>query len=75
MGATHFLDHNFLLADYFTQGLNHDLELYETGGELFLRLWVGGRGANKPVLCRLTQAQTNQLAQGAQDLAARFSPD
>lgn len=72
MGALHFLDFNFLLADYSQQGISHNLELFETGGELFLRLWVGGRGAGQPVLCRLTQAQADDLAESAQQFARRL---
>ena len=74
MGALHFLEHEFALADYFTEGLAHDLELYETGGELFLRLWIGGRGADMPVLCRLSQDQAKELAEGANRLAGRVAP-
>lgn len=73
MGAANFLDHDFLLDDYITQGLQHHLELYETGGELFLRLWVGGRGADMPVLCRLSKAQAKELAQGAEGLSTRLA--
>ncbi len=72
MGALHFLEHGFLLDDHVTNGLQHELELFETGGKLFLRLWVGGIGANMPVECCLTQAQADQLAEGAQYLASRI---
>ena len=72
MGAVHFLEHGTLLADHFTEGLEHEVELFETGGQLFLRLWIGGIGADMPVTCRLTQAQADHLAQGAQSLAARL---
>lgn len=72
MGALHFLEHGTLLADHFTEGLQHELELFEMGGELFLRLWIGGIGADMPVTCRLTQAQAKELAQGAEGLAGRL---
>ena len=72
MGALHFLEHGTMLQDHFTEGLQHELELYETGGELFLRLWIGGIGANKPVLCRLSKAQAAQIAEAAEKLAGRL---
>lgn len=72
MGALHFLEHGTLLADHFTEGLQHELELFETGGQLFLRLWIGGIGADMPVTCRLSQAQADELAKGAEALAGRL---
>jgi len=74
MGASPFLDHDFVMEDHRTQGLHHGLDLYEQGNELFLRVWIGGRGSDMPLLCRLTQAQAEQLAEGAQRLATRLSP-
>lgn len=75
MGANHFLEHEFLLDDHVTQGVQHAVELYQTGGGLYLRLWIGGRGANMPVLCRLTQAQAKELAEGAERLAGSITAD
>ncbi len=72
MGALHFLDHDFDLVDYHTQGVKHTLELYETGGELFLRLWINGRGSDMPVLCRVTRDQAKELAAGADYFATRL---
>lgn len=73
MGADHFLEHGFVLDDHFTQGLQHGLELYSHGGELFLRLWIGGAGANMPVICRVTPKQAREIAEGSERLATRFS--
>lgn len=74
MGALHFIEHGTLLADHVTQGLSHELELFETGGELFLRLWIGGIGANMPVTCRVTLQQAQQLAEAADAFAHRLIP-
>ena len=73
MGAAHFLDHEFHLSDLSREGIHHTLELYETGGELFLRLWIGGRGEGDGLICKLTRAQAKELAQGAERLATRLN--
>lgn len=70
--AEHFLIPSLRLDDLNTKGLSHDLELYEEAGERFLRLWIGGSGAGMDVICRLTKAQAEQLAQGASELAVRI---
>ena len=72
MGAVHFLPHAFRLPDRDRPNIQHELELMEKGGELVLRLWIGGVEANMAVECVLTKAQAEQLANGAQDLAARL---
>ncbi len=72
MGAYHCLPESFVLADRERDGLRHELELFENGGELVLRVWIGGRGADMPVDCLLTKAQAEQLAQGAEALAGRL---
>ena len=72
MGALHFLEHEFSLPDAYTKDLHHDLELFEMGGDLFLRLWVGGQGENKPVVCLLTKPQAHDLAEGAEALSSRI---
>jgi hypothetical protein len=72
MGAVHFLEHEFSLQDAYAKNVHHDLELFETGGELFLRIWIGGLGKNSPVVCRLTQSQASNLAEGAEALARRL---
>ena len=72
MGAHHFLDHGFTLLEHFDDSIFHELQLYEQGGEPFFRLWVGGEGKNKPILCRLTYQQARDLADGAEALAFRL---
>lgn len=72
MGALHFLEHEFHLADLEDKAVHHTLELYETGGELFLRLWQGGRGRGKAIICKMTQAQAKELAEGAEGLSTRI---
>ena len=72
MGALHFLEHGFCVADQKDGGVCHDVELFETGGELFIRMWVGGVSANNPVTGKMTIQQASQLAEGAQAFAARL---
>ncbi len=72
MSAQHFLDDPFIVQDAITEGVSHELELYELGGELFMHLWIGGSGANMPVICQLTKEQARQLSDGADRLAARL---
>ena len=72
MGALHFLEHEFRLPDADDKDVHHDLELFEMGGERFLRLWTGGVGENKPVVCRLSKRQTEELAKGAEALSSRI---
>lgn len=72
MGTQQFLEHGFSLQDLNSPDVHHDLELYETGGELFLRLWVGGHGKDGSIICRISQSQARQLAEGAEALASRL---
>jgi hypothetical protein len=72
MGALHFLEHEFSVPDAYKKDVHHDLELFEIGGELFFRLWVGGLGENKPVVCCLTKQQARDLAEGAEALSSRI---
>ena len=72
MAALHFLEHEFSLPDAYAKAVHHDLELFEMGGERFLRLWTGGLGENKPVVCRLTKKQARDLATGADALFSRI---
>lgn len=72
MVAYHCLPDDFLVTDRHTDGLHHELELFENGGELVLRVWVGGRSADMPLDCLLTKAQAQQFANGAQELAGRL---
>lgn len=55
-----------------TSVVQHELELFQTGGDLLFRLWIGGMGADMPVERRLTKEQAQQLAQDASRLAACF---
>jgi len=68
MGALHFLDDAFILQDAVSENVAHELELYEQGGELYLRIWIGGSGADMPVVCKLTNEQAAQLADGGSKL-------
>ena len=72
MGAHHYLEHGFNMIDYKDDHIFHGLELYETGGELFVRVWVGGESANNPVIGKITIQQARQLADGAEALASRL---
>jgi len=72
MGAVHFLPHGFRLPDRSRPDLQHELELFENGGQLFLRVWIGGIEADMAMECVLTKAQAEQLAHGAQELAGRL---
>jgi hypothetical protein len=71
--ALHFLEHGFALPDLDHPGLTHGLELYEAGGERFLRVWVGGGKPGAQILCRLTRAQALALAEAAEGLAQRIT--
>lgn len=74
MGALHFLNHQFLLADSAAQGTSHELELFEKGGQLYLRLRVGNTGLDQDaVCCRVTLAQAKELADAAVGFAQRLS--
>jgi len=72
MGAVHFLSHEFSLPDARTQGVRHVLELYEHGGQRYLRLWINGIASDMPVVCSLTKAQAEEISEGAQRLATRI---
>ncbi|WP_406850109.1 hypothetical protein [Chromobacterium phragmitis] len=72
MGALHFLD-ELVVPDAYDKSTFHGLELFETEGRLFFRIWVGGIGADKPLVCELTPSQARQLSAGAEDLADRIS--
>lgn len=74
MGALHFLD-KLVVPDAYDKSTSHELELFESGGRLFFRIWAGGIGANKPVVCELTPDQARQLSAGADSLAVRISED
>ncbi|KQR55649.1 hypothetical protein ASF94_04415 [Acidovorax sp. Leaf160] len=73
MGGVNFLRDSFRVRDRNTEGLQHELELVELSGELVLRVWIGGVGADMAVECVLTQAQAEEFARGAQDLTARLA--
>ncbi|KUM02760.1 hypothetical protein AWB61_03075 [Chromobacterium sp. F49] len=73
MGAVHFLDDQFLLADARDDAVEHELELFETGGKRYLRIWVGGIGNGPEILCEITEEQARQLSEAAESLADRIS--
>jgi hypothetical protein len=70
--AIHFLDHEFQLHDHVTDDLKHGLELFENGGQLFMRIWIGGIGANMPVICRVDPAEAREIANSAERWASRL---
>ena len=70
--AVNFLDHDFQLADAVTEGLQHHVDLYESGGDLFMRIWISGRGNDMPLCLKLTADQARQFADGAERLATRL---
>lgn len=73
MAANHFLSHNFLLPDAKKSGVKHQVELFEHGGNLYLRLWISGVvGDDNEILCMLTPAQAEEFAQGAERLSTRI---
>ncbi|MEN6081603.1 hypothetical protein [Chromobacterium piscinae] len=72
MGALHFLD-EMIVPDAYDKSLQHEIELFESEGRLFLRIWTGGIGVGKPLVCELTPSQAQQLAQGAKDLSERMT--
>lgn len=73
MGALHFLDHDFNLTDDKSPTETHTLELYETGGGRYLRIWIGGRGTGNEVRCKVTKEQAVQLADAAEYLRDRIA--
>lgn len=72
MGALNFLDHEFELQDHKNEDTKHAIDLFEHGGELYLRMWVDGRASNNPVMCILTQSQAEAFAKGAAGLSRRI---
>ena len=74
MGFSHFLQ-DLRLADGRTEGVNHDVELFEDGHRTFLRIWITGIGSDMPLVMRLDAQQAVQLQQGLQQIAAGFKPN
>lgn len=73
MGAHHFLEHEFDLPDGSDPSKHHTLELFENGGQRYLTLWVGGFANGQQITCKLTKAQAEALADGAESLKNRIS--
>lgn len=72
MGALDFLDDGLRLEeDAPIAGDMHTLELYESRGGLFLRLWTEGAYGLQPLTLRLTQVQAAKISQLAAGLASR----
>jgi len=71
--ALHFLEHGFTAPDLNDPHVLHGLELYEAGGERFLRVWLGGRQPGDHIIARLTRRQALDLASAAEALAQRVS--
>jgi|LakMenEpi03Aug12_release.lakeMendotaPanAssembly.Ray.scaffolds.fasta_scaffold6416111_1 hypothetical protein len=71
--ALHFLEHGFEVSDCNETSIKHEIELFENGGELYIRIWKGGIKMNKPVCGRLTADQAQALAEAAGRLAGRIA--
>ena len=69
--ALHFLDPDpFMVKDH-SEGEDHQLELFEAQGTLFLRITVNGEPSNY-VTAELTKKQATQFAEAADSLATRL---
>jgi hypothetical protein len=71
--ALHFLENGFEVIDWNETSIKHEIELFENGGELYIRIWEGGIKMNKPVCGKLTAEQAQALAEAAERLAGRIS--
>lgn len=71
--ALHFLEPPLALLAISQPEATHHLELYEQGGERFLRLWLGGQAPGAHVIAKMTRAQALALAEAAEALAQRIS--
>lgn len=72
MSATHFLPDPFIFFDRQDDSIHHEMELFEQGGRLFVRLWIGGVEANNPVVGEMSRQNAHTLAECAQKFAARL---
>ena len=72
MGGINFLPEPFTLPDRSNPSIQHDVELVEKSGDLFLRVWIGGVQADNAVECLFTKAQAEQFARSAEKLATRL---
>ncbi len=72
MGALHFLE-DFITPDPI-RNTEHEVELFETGGKLFLRIRIGKQvDPESTVTCQLTPEQARLLSEKADSLADRIS--
>lgn len=71
--ALHFLEHDFALSSLQDPTITHRLELYEAGGQRFLRVWLGGQDPGAHFIATLTKAQALALAEAAEGLAQRIT--
>jgi hypothetical protein len=71
MGALHFIDPPLVGPDVTEPTVFHELELFEHGGNRFLRIKLGGNRAPSEVTMQLTRRQAAQLAQAAEGLRDR----
>ena len=74
MAALPFLDPPLIVKDSVTPSVSHEIELFESDGQLFIRLWIAGIAADMPVICNLTKKQAAQLSDAAECLSLRL-PD
>lgn len=72
MGALHFLD-DFITPDPIRK-TEHQIELFEQGGRLYLRIRIGKSVApESTVTCQLSPGQARLLSEKAEELADRVS--
>lgn len=73
MGAEHFLEHGFELQDADSPDVAHGLEMFTHGGRRYIRVWIGGAVANKPLVFGVTRAEAESIALAAEELTLRIS--
>ncbi len=71
MGFSHHLS-GLIVADGRTEGVQHEIELFDDGRGAFLRVWIGGIGADMGLTMRLSAKQAVQLQQGLQQVSSRI---
>lgn len=71
--ALHFLEHGFTLPSLQDPGTSHVFELYESGGQRCLRVWLGGQEPGAHIIVTLSKAQALDLAEAADGLAQRIN--